>query len=348
MRWFVRLVTAGTLSAMAVAALTWAGWPRPKSVTRIDSVARVSFAGSLPGPASRYRLVQQGEFGNCDAGFWFLDPDGNLRGPWRPGRPMLLLGFDAAGRLLACSLCGPGFAGDHGGFALARYDPETGHAEIVLSLDGPAPPDFKLSRDHSTLALASTDPLVFDLYDVVDGRKRTRLTFPSRAGGLNAWHDSQPKLAAFAWELSPDGRQLLLAEAWDGLQRLTPQASTFMKSRRVVWPDGSFTVATRFRRRCRANHPSSASVPSVSRPTASRWRAAFTAEDMTRRWRSGPPTTRSGSPTATTPPATSSRWTPPRPTTGHTAWRPTAAARYGFADSRPPTEGRRRSTASPI
>ncbi len=226
MRRLPRVAIALTLSAFAIIALTWAGWPRPRSITRIDALARVSFVPSLPGSASRFRLIQQGEFGNCDAGLWFLGPDGGLRGPWRPGRPMLLLGFDAAGRLLACSLyggAGESEGVDRGGFLLARYDPETGLAETVITPDGPAPRDIKLSRDFSTLAFAGTDPLTVDIYDLPDGRKRTRLTFPDRAGGLDAWHDSRPKLAAFAWELSPDGRQLLLAEAWDGTQRLTPQ-----------------------------------------------------------------------------------------------------------------------------
>lgn len=230
MRWLPRVAVAFTLSAFAIVALTWAGWPRPRSVTRIDALARVSFAAPLPGTASRHRLVQQGEFGNCDAGFWFLGPDGNLRGPWRPGRPMLLLGFDAVGRLLACSLyggAGESEGVDRGGFVLARYDPATGHAENVITPDGPAPRDVRLSRDFSTLALARTDPLAVDIFDLPDGRKRTRLTFPDRSGGLegghDAWHHSRPKLAAPAWELSPDGQQLLLAEAWDGAKRLTPQ-----------------------------------------------------------------------------------------------------------------------------
>lgn len=221
MRWSARIAVALTLSALAVAALTWAGWPRPRSVLTTDAPAfsPVVFDNDIDEPNPPYRLIRQDSHadGNlwhpASDDFWFLAPDGRLLGPWRPGAYKSSLGFDRAGRLLAQTR--PGGRG----YELARYDPETGREETLVSFGGPGPAGSLITDDRSTLALAWVEPLAFDVYDVADGRKRTRLTFPGRAGGLD---DSQARVAALAWALSPDGRELLLAEAWDGAKRLGP------------------------------------------------------------------------------------------------------------------------------
>ena len=95
MRWLARLTVAVALSGIAVAALTVAGWPRPKAVVRLDATSEVVFSNVAD---ERYRLIQQNDAGNC---YWFLAADGTLLGPWRPGRPLTLRGFDASGRVVA-------------------------------------------------------------------------------------------------------------------------------------------------------------------------------------------------------------------------------------------------------
>ena len=223
MRWLVRLAVAGTLSAVAVAALTWAGWPRPRSVRAIDTPPGRSVAFSnWHDHSSPYRLIGESGEGlhvlgyppsHSAEAYWFLAPDGRLLGPWRPGARRQVLGFDSAGRLLAGNYWGVA------GYELVRYDPETGTEETLVSVAGPATIESRMSDDRSTLVLAAGEPPVFDVYDVADGRRRNRLTFPDRVGGLNT---RRTRVAAHDWVLSPDGRELVLCEAWDGENRLGP------------------------------------------------------------------------------------------------------------------------------
>ncbi len=224
MRWFTRLAVAATLSAIAVAALTWAGWPGPRSVRALDTPpgGSVSFMNwhDQPSPyrligesADALHLVQPPSRSYSAAAFWSLAPDGRLLGPWRPGARRWVLGFDSSGRLLARNHW------DSKGYELVRYDFEIGTEEALVSVAGPAAIESRMSGDRSTLVLATGEPLTFDVYDVADGRRRNRLTFPDRMGGLNT---RQTQVATLAWALSPDGRELVLCEAWDGAKRLGP------------------------------------------------------------------------------------------------------------------------------
>ena len=211
---------AATLSAIAVAALTWAGWPRPRTVVTIETKWGLTLLDQRAAPEAPYRVITQT---SPESAFWFLAPDGTLRGPWRPGRSLEARGFDPQGRLLVATA----LRGYEGGvregipaYELARYDPSTGRGEVVVSVAAPGPIATRISGDRSTLAaVASTDPLTLDIYDLTDGRKRTRLVFDSRRDGFSYYRYD---LAASDWDLTRDGREVLLGQGWSGVKRLGP------------------------------------------------------------------------------------------------------------------------------
>ena len=135
MRWIARLAVALTLSAAAAAAaLTWAGWPRPRFVP-FDATGEAVFVDQRRMPHAFYRVIQQQR---GDPAFWFLTDDGTLLGPWRPGRRLEPHGFDAAGRFVAGPVLRE-FAEIDPPDVLLRYDPATGVSEAV---DPKAPPDL--------------------------------------------------------------------------------------------------------------------------------------------------------------------------------------------------------------
>ena len=220
MRWLVRLTATVVLSGIAVGALTVAGWPRPR-VVRIEATSQVVFNTDTSAPDAPYRLIQQNGAEDC---YWFLAVDGALLGPWRPSRLLEMCGFDAAGRFVAHTPhdCYPA-AGVLASkpYELVRYDPATAREEVVFARPDIAPFGVRLSRDLSTLAVATPgDPLTFVTYDVADGRQRDRVKIPGRVGGLDP---RQNLVAACYWDLTPDGRGLVLAEAWSGSRRIGPQ-----------------------------------------------------------------------------------------------------------------------------
>ncbi len=220
MKWLARVAVAGTLSALAVAALTWAGWPRPRSVVTIETDWALTLLDQRNAPEAPHRVIAQ--VGREHA-FWFLAPDGTLRGPWRPGRSLEARGFDPQGRLLAATALRGHEDGVREGipsYQLARYDPSTGRGGVLVSVAAPGPIATRISGDGSTLAaVASTDPLTLDVYDLTDGRKRTRLVFDNRRDGFSRYRYD---LAASDWELTRDGREVLLGQGWSGVKRLGP------------------------------------------------------------------------------------------------------------------------------
>ncbi len=218
MRWLARLTAAVVLSGVAVAAVTVAGWPRPR-VVRMDTDSTVRLRDDC-GPDAPYRLIQELQGAQR---YWFLAADGTLLGPWRPGRLLEPRGFDAAGRLVADT---PDHdnqldaGATHRPYELVRYDPATAREEVVFARPDIAPFGIRLSQDLSTLVVAIPgDPIAFVTYDVADGRQRDRLTVPGRAGGVDP---RQARVATNAWGVTPDGRGVVLAEAWDGGRRFGP------------------------------------------------------------------------------------------------------------------------------
>lgn len=243
MRWFVRTAVAVTLSALAVAALTWAEWPRARSVVALplgNAAGLVYFQRLSWGEAAPWRLIA-GFSPVPQLAYTFLHEDGRVVGPWLPATDIKAYGFDRDQRLLAAvntpgdvladerldwpstfrSQPPPESVGPNPPpFQLLRYDPATGRAETVLTIPGRTRAETRLSRDLSTLAVAVPgDPLRFDVYDLAAGTRRASVTVPGRRGSVNP---DDRVVAALEWEVTQDGRSLVLTEGWDGTTRTTP------------------------------------------------------------------------------------------------------------------------------
>lgn len=103
MRWFVRTAVAAALSALAVVALTWAGWPGPRSVVTLPlgkAAGLVYFQRLSWGEAAPWRLIA-GFSPVPQLAYTFLHEDGRVVGPWLPATDIKVYGFDRDRRLLA-------------------------------------------------------------------------------------------------------------------------------------------------------------------------------------------------------------------------------------------------------
>ena len=263
MRWFRRLIAAVTLSALAVAALTWAGWPRPRFVIPLPTMSQsaqlsherdlfVDFpAGTTGRPVVTSRTPWLG-FSICETDdwaarprvtrkrYWFVNTaDGRTAGPWN-GDAVASHAWDHRGAAVVNGGVPPAFAGAG---ALGRFDPETGRYTLIAD---DRSPDFLVSDNGETLltfpaprgsdAGAAVDPspdadfVCFDL--TVDLPTRTRIDFTIPGGRPRTstlLDDAAVRSGGVA--LSPDGQTLAVAELWNGPKRVSAPGVTLFNTR---------------------------------------------------------------------------------------------------------------------
>ena len=180
MRWFVRLVVAGTLSVLAVAALTWAGWPRPRFVVPLPETelmtefqarrglatdhswdvhppepCRSPWLGFVVHDASPQVDHREPQTAPAPEGFWFVNTqDGRTFGPTDPSEARAQWGpprfgvpdyaWDARG---AAVIGRPQYSGAVA-TPIDRLDPETGRLTRLVENCGS---DFLVSTNGATL-----------------------------------------------------------------------------------------------------------------------------------------------------------------------------------------------------
>ncbi len=165
MRWVLRIIVALTLSASAVALLTWAGRPRPRFVVPLPAMGKSAVVTTRPdllnyvddglvdrGPRrTRSRTpwvgfrIMPDAVRVCGGAFWFVNvQDGRTAGPWEiPPAKIFLHAWDYRGAAIVC-----GFADGDGSCVFGRFDPESGRY-AVFATDRDM--DFLVSANGETL-----------------------------------------------------------------------------------------------------------------------------------------------------------------------------------------------------
>ena len=256
MRSFARLAVALTLSATAVAALTWAGWPRPRFVVPLPAMAKsaaVQSESKLPlelphmnvnRPPTPARTPWVGFTIRESSGFqvtrndlWWVNlQDGRTAGSGDTLNATANA-WDHRGAAVVGGASPPAFpeAG-----AIGRFDPEAARHTVICD---DRHPDFIVSRNGETL-LTFTSPrragvadprhdadlVCFDLTADPPTRTRIDLTIPyGRPLTRHDLHEVSNRLGGVA--LSPDGQTLAVAETWRRHELVTPRGVRLFDAR---------------------------------------------------------------------------------------------------------------------
>ncbi len=236
MRWFVRAIVALTLSTVGVAALTRAGWPRPRFVVPLPAMGpRASFFHDIPGPMSSdvqfpaYRFPWLGFQIKDYAGhgevqrqaFWFVNlEDGRTAGPWE----ILTVNAFAWDHRGAAIVRGVVPADDPDLESIGRFDPETmqyrrlvgdrgrdflvsGRGTVLVT----SHPDRGLSHRFGADGPGEEDFVCYDLTEDPLRPVRMALVVPHPKRPHNALKESV-RTAFGGVAVSPDGRTLAVSD----------------------------------------------------------------------------------------------------------------------------------------
>ena len=208
MRWLLRVVVALTFSALAVALLTWAGWPRPRFTATLPKMIEGSVINSWAIDRWNYFdsniLMQPSEtapwpwcsfsfhayLSDCPPGRGFISinlADGRVRGPW------IHFGIDSRHGSSSTDCKGAAIVTKFnpskpiGGGSIGRIDPETGafvpitedrNADFIVSENGETMLTFSIPVHPNTQDTGTADLLCYDLRTEPPTPTRIELSVP--------------------------------------------------------------------------------------------------------------------------------------------------------------------------